>query len=391
MAGENSRRASSPGSLVTGVVLGSGAAWLLDARSGRRRRMQLRDAAVHAAHAARRAADRTSRDIGNRARGTLAAGRGMFQSSSAPDEVIAQRVRAQLGRVVSHPDAIEAHSIDGEVTLSGPVLRDEVSALLSRVRGVRGVRAVVDKLEVHEEAGKIPDLQPRSRRTNGPRSELLQEHWSPATRLALGSVGAALAGFGLIRRSWATPLAIAGTGMFLRAYCNTSFRKSLGIDREQRGIEIQKTTFIQAPVEQVYSFWAQPENLAQIMTHIKDVRKTNESYRWTLAGPGGVSVSWNSVITEQVPNQVIAWQSEPDSVIRNCGCVRFESANGGTRVHLRMFYNPVGGMLSHSLASFLGVDPKHVLDQDMVRMKSLFEKGTTTAHHHKVTREQLSA
>src|SRR6185437_12256552 len=159
MAGQNSRRASSPGSLLTGIVLGSGAAWLLDARSGRRRRMQLRDAAVHAAHAARRAADRTSRDIGNRARGTLAAGRGMFQSSSAPDEVIAQRVRSQLGRVVSHPDAIEAHSIDGEVTLSGPVLRDEVSALLSRVRGVRGVRAVVDKLEVHEEAGKIPDLQ----------------------------------------------------------------------------------------------------------------------------------------------------------------------------------------------------------------------------------------
>jgi uncharacterized membrane protein len=266
-----------------------------------------------------------------------------------------------------------------------------VSALLSRVRGVRGVRAVVDQLEVHEEAGKIPDLQPRNRRTTGPRSELLQERWSPATRLAFGSVGAALTAYGLIRRSWATPLAVAGSGMFLRAYCNTSFRKSLGIDREQRGIEIQKTTFIQAPVEQVYSFWARPENLAQIMTHIKDVSKTNESYRWTVAGPGGVPVSWNSVITEQVPNQVIAWESEPGSAMRNRGCVRFESANGGTRVHLRMFYNPVGGMLSHSLASFLGVDPKHVLDEDMVRMKSLFEKGATTAHHHKVTREQLSA
>ena len=69
--------------------------------------------------------------------------------------------------------------------------------------------------------------------------------------------------------------------------------------------------------------------------------------------------------------------------------MRFEPENGGTRVHVRMFYNPAGGMLSHSLAALPGAEPKHARDEDMVRMKSLFEIGKTTAHRHAARREQV--
>src|SRR5439155_1840890 len=65
--------------------------------------------------------------------------------------------------------------------------------------------------------------------------------------------------------------------------------------------------------------------------------------------------------------------------------------DGGTRVHLRMSYNPVGGVVGHVLASIFDADPKHALGDDLVRMKSLFEQGKTTAHEHTVTREELSA
>jgi hypothetical protein len=43
------------------------------------------------------------------------------------------------------------------------------------------------------------------------------------------------------------------------------------------------------------------------------------------------------------------------------------------------------------LATVVGADPKRILDDDLVRMKSLFEQGKTTAHHHTVTREQVTA
>jgi len=79
----------------------------------------------------------------------------------------------------------------------------------------------------------------------------------------------------------------------------------------------------------------------------------------------------------------------PGSAVRNAGMVRFDSVNGGTRVHLRMSYNVIGGVVAHTVASLIGADPKHVLDSDLGRMKSLFEQGRTTAHHHTVTREQM--
>jgi uncharacterized membrane protein len=374
---------------ISGALAGGTMAWLMDARQGRRRRMLLKDAAVHAGHVLKKAADKTSRDVTNRAKGGLAAGRSLFQKDHAPDTVLEQRVRSRLGRLVSHPDAIDVRCRYGEATLSGPILADEAARLVAGVRGVRGVRAVENRLEVHQEPGNHPDLQPGNRPPTGPRAELLQDCWSPATRLAAGAAGIALALLGRRNRIWGFPLRTTGGAIFLRACCNRGYRRALGLDREDRGIEIQKTTHIDAPVERVYGFWSRPENFALIMSHVKEVQNSNGSYRWTVTGPGGLSVSWSSRMTQAIPNRLIAWESEPGSPLRNCGSVRFEPANGGTRVHVRMLYNPVGGMLSHSLAALLGADPKTALDEDMVRMKSLFEIGKTTAHRHAVRREQV--
>lgn len=374
---------------ISGILTGATLAWLMDARSGRRRRVQLRDAAVHAGHVLKKTADKTSRDLGNRVRGQFAAGRSLFQRDRAPDAVVEQRVRSRLGRLVSHPDAIEARARDGEVTLSGPILAGEVSRLVSGVRGVRGVRAVENRLDVHQLPGNIPDLQLRGARADGPRMELLQDCWSPTTRLGVGAAAVALFALGRRYRIWGAPLQVLGTAAFLRACCNRGYRKALGLDREDRGIEIQKTTWIQAPVDLVYAFWSRPENFARIMSHVKEVKNSTGSYRWTVTGPAGLGVSWNANVTQMIPNQLIAWESEADSPVRNCGSVRFEPANGGTRVHVRMFYNPVGGVFSHSLAHLLGADPRHALDEDMVRLKSLFEIGRTSAHHQHVRREEI--
>ena len=177
----------------------------------------------------------------------------------------------------------------------------------------------------------------------------------------------------------------------MRSLSNAPLTRALGLDRSRRGVELQKTVYIEAPVEQVYALWSHPENFPKFMSHVRDVKKGDGTYHWTVNGRVGISVSWDSVMTECVPNQVIAWESVPGSTVPNSGVVRFDSMNGGTRVHLRMCYNPVGGVVTHALASALGADPKHALDDDMVRLKSLFEKGKTTANHHTVTREQLIA
>jgi hypothetical protein len=96
------------------------------------------------------------------------------------DLVLAERVRATLGRVVSHPHAIQVVSSGGFVVLRGPILEREAEPLLSAARHVRGVREVIDQLERHEQAGTVPSLQ-GGRAPAGIRPDVLRHHWSPAT------------------------------------------------------------------------------------------------------------------------------------------------------------------------------------------------------------------
>ncbi len=185
-----------------GAGLGAGIMYLLDPQQGRRRRALARDKAVHGMRLAGTALGKTSRDVGNRTRGLAARLEGRLKGDGAGDEVIAERVRARLGHVVSHPGAIEVRVEDGHARLSGPVLADEVDEVLTSVRRVRGVRAVESRLEVHAEPGDVPGLQGEPARPA--RRGLLQRGPVGA---ALGAVGVGLLARGL--RSGAHP---AGRG-----------------------------------------------------------------------------------------------------------------------------------------------------------------------------------
>src|SRR5581483_10429177 len=101
----------------------------------------------------------TARDARNRAYGTVASLRSMLSGGAAGDEVVAERVRSKLGFLVRHPSSIEVTVKDGHVTLSGPILADEVDRLIRNVEQIRGVMGVENRLEVHEEPGNIPGLQ----------------------------------------------------------------------------------------------------------------------------------------------------------------------------------------------------------------------------------------
>jgi hypothetical protein len=110
-------------------------------------------------------------------------------------------VRAQLGRFVSHPHAIEVAVSDGIVALRGPILMAEVPRLIAAIERVRGVREVVDALDAHAEAGDVPALQGGGP-APGTLSAIRQRTWSPTTRLLVGT--AAATGFGLLARAAST-------------------------------------------------------------------------------------------------------------------------------------------------------------------------------------------
>ena len=146
-------------SWITGFVLGAGVMYLLDPQSGRRRRALTRDKARHLASEAGERSGKRRRDLANRARGLAHTLTGAVRRDRPDDGVLRERVRAELGRHVSSPSAIEVSCEGGTCTLRGRILAAEAEELLAAVGGVRGVEGVVDELERHAEAGDVPDLQ----------------------------------------------------------------------------------------------------------------------------------------------------------------------------------------------------------------------------------------
>ncbi len=146
----------SVGTLLAGFGAGAVFAALVDPRRGAARRAKLRDKAVSLLHQASREAARQSRNLSQRAQGT--AYELTHANEQVDDDVLVERVRAQLGRPVSHPRAIQVSARDGEVTLSGQILRSEVEELLYRVGRIRGVKAVHNELEVLAAPAPNPGL-----------------------------------------------------------------------------------------------------------------------------------------------------------------------------------------------------------------------------------------
>jgi osmotically-inducible protein OsmY len=155
---EREERGFSWGSFALGVAAGAAAYFFLDPQRGAARRAMARDRTAAAARGAAEEARRRARRVQDRAHGLAYEAKARAHEGEVPDDVLAERVRAQLGRPVSHPRALEVRASNGIVTLSGPILRGEVDGLVSRVSRVRGVRQVENRLEPHDSAD-VPSLQ----------------------------------------------------------------------------------------------------------------------------------------------------------------------------------------------------------------------------------------
>lgn len=150
---------ASQGKFIAGLLAGLGLAYLLDPDRGANRRALARDKATRAGHKLAEGLDATARDLRNRASGTAAELRARFRREEVDDDILHDRVRSAIGRAVSHPGAIHLNVRNGQVTLRGQVLADEVDELLATTRKVRSVSEVVNELEVHREPGNVPSLQ----------------------------------------------------------------------------------------------------------------------------------------------------------------------------------------------------------------------------------------
>ncbi len=371
------------GLALAALAAGVSAVALLPTRGGARRRGLIAQKTVHAGKIAKTFGEKAARDIASRSRGLLASGRSSIHDPGASDEVLCERVRSRIGRLTSHPSAIEVSASGGVIELRGPVLQHEAEQLLAGTRRVRGVHGLLDHLERHPQPGAVSGLQGGVTRA-GPVPELMQQSWAPGTRLLAILSGACLvAGGRWLRRPVAAPI---GVLLALRAATNLPLRRLLGVGAGRRAIDLRKAIHVEAPREEVFAFFRAFENFPKFMTHVHEVQRTGEGrWHWTVDGPAGTSVEWDAEVSAFVPNEVIAWRTVPGASVASSGTARFEDQGNGTRLDIQLSYNPPAGAIGHAIALLVGADPKRQMDDDLLRLKSLLEQGKAEG----VTREEV--
>ncbi|HET9651203.1 MAG TPA: SRPBCC family protein [Usitatibacter sp.] len=197
--------------------------------------------------------------------------------------------------------------------------------------------------------------------------------WNPTSRAAAGALGAGMLAYGYFcggLRGFVYGL--IGGGLLARATTN---RDLVTLARGD-SLPIEKTIRIAAPVEQVFAYWRNLENFPQWMSHVREVRYIGgDRFHWTVDGPAGVPIEWDSELLNVVENREMTWRSVEGAAVSHTGRVRFEPDGNGTRVHVQLRYAPLGGVIGHAVARAFGVDPRSEMDDDLLRIKSLVETG----------------
>ena len=102
---------------------------------------------------------------------------------------------------------------------------------------------------------------------------------------------------------------------------------------------LEKSIEVNVPVNTAYNQWTQFEDFPKFMEGVKEVRQLDDTHVHWHAEIAGKDKEWDAEITEQIPDQRIAWRSM--SGTPNSGAVTFEKiSDDKTRITLRMDYEP---------------------------------------------------
>jgi uncharacterized membrane protein len=140
----------------------------------------------------------------------------------------------------------------------------------------------------------------------------------------------------------------------------------------------RSSVIVNTTPESIYQFWRNFENLPLFMHHLHSVTVLDDRRsRWVAQGPLGSRIHWEAEIVDEKANELIAWQSLPDSDVRVDGMVEFRSAPGkrGTLIDATISYQTRAGKVGAKIAKMLGKDPNWLMRQDLRRLKALLEAG----------------
>jgi uncharacterized membrane protein len=139
--------------------------------------------------------------------------------------------------------------------------------------------------------------------------------------------------------------------------------------------KIMEAVEVRVPVRTAYDQWTQFESFPEFMEGVKSVRQLDDTTLEWVADVAGREKRWKATITEQQPDQRIAWTSTDGA--HNAGVVTFHRLDDATsRVALQLDVDPEGPV--ENVGDALGLVTRRVKG-DMERFREFIEaQGTET-------------
>jgi uncharacterized membrane protein len=137
---------------------------------------------------------------------------------------------------------------------------------------------------------------------------------------------------------------------------------------------IEKSVDVEAPISTVYNQWTQFEEFPAFMEGVESVTQLSDTRQHWVAEIGGVKREWDAEIMKQEPDQTIQWKGFGDA--SNMGTVAFEPIPAGTRVTVRVDWQPEG--VAEKTADALGIVSSRI-EGDLGRFQRFIEdRGVET-------------
>ena len=138
---------------------------------------------------------------------------------------------------------------------------------------------------------------------------------------------------------------------------------------------IEQSVEVEAPLSTVYNQWTQFEEFPRFMQGVEEVRQPDDTHLHWVAEFGGSRHEWDAEITEQKPDERVAWRNTDG--MDNAGVVTFHRLDDArARVMVQMDFMPEG--IKEKLGEALGAPDRRVKG-DRERFKKLMEsRGAET-------------
>jgi uncharacterized membrane protein len=140
---------------------------------------------------------------------------------------------------------------------------------------------------------------------------------------------------------------------------------------------VEQSIEVDVPVRVAYDQWTQFESFPSFMDGIEEVRQLDDTHLHWRANVSGREVEWDAVITEQLPDERIAWKATDGKP--NAGVVTFHRlSDESSRIMVQIEHESDGVM--EKVGSALGAD-SHQVKNSLERFKELVERqrGSTGA------------